>query len=108
MLLIKQWPINTRILCTCIRMYIHAGCIYICTLYVHMYVHTCCLYLHMYLVRCTYILNVHTSGYLLFSQVIGARFRSPHTSGKARLPVVEYYEFGPRSESGVPSIRLPS
>ena len=48
--LIKQWPINTRILCA--------------------YVHTCCLYVRMYLVRCTYILNVHTSGYLLFSQVI--------------------------------------
>ena len=40
--------------------------------------------------------------------LIGASGSEPHTSGKARLPVVEYYEFGPRSESGIPSIRLPS
>ena len=40
--------------------------------------------------------------------VVGASGSEPHTSGKARLPVVEYYEFGPRSESGIPSIRLPS
>ena len=40
--------------------------------------------------------------------IFGASGSEPHTSGKARLPVVEYYEFGPRSESGIPSIRLPS
>ena len=40
--------------------------------------------------------------------IVGASGSEPHTSGKARLPVVEYYEFGPRSESGIPSIRLPS
>ena len=42
------------------------------------------------------------------SELVGASGSEPHTSGKARLPVVEYYEFGPRSESGIPSIRLPS
>ena len=38
---------------------------------------------------------VYTGG-----DIIGASLSEPHTSGKARLPVVEYYKFGPRSESG--------
>ena len=55
-------------------------------------------------------LNVYHASYCssMLTTSNWASLGEPHTSGKARLPVVEYYEFGPRSESGIPSIRLPS